>query len=482
MNRRPFSPEAGFTLVELLVAVFVLLVGVLGVVALVDGANQTTSANRAREAATNLTRELIEDARSIAYGSLQPATLAATLAAQSGGTAQPNGTVVFERRGVTFTSTPSVCYVDDPKDGYGSHGGATFCNSNQDTRDGFAQDYKRFTVVTTWDGAKGSGTSRQSAVINDPGSAIAPQVTAFAMTAPTTCTGNPPCAQIDSGLSPTATFSVSTSTPAAKVTWYVNDMKMGTALGSASGPWTFTWSLAGVATGTYTVSVRANSGKDGAVRSMVVPVREPPTSSPTSPFGGMNQLWSNVAELNWTPVAATVLGYEVERLAGGSWQAVTCYDSKGSVAATPRPTGSYCMDKSAAGATKYRIFTVYSLSGTPTRSAPSPEVTIGTNVRPCPPGSLAVSTAGKVTWSAPTSAAGCDATRVKSYRVYRHLAASGGALPAGFAVTLDSRSFQTSSGSVTEWTDAAHQNNKTHYWVTAVDDFNAESTIVGPVR
>ncbi len=252
MHHRAPSPEAGFSLVELLVAIFVLLVGVLGTVALVDGANRTTSENRSREAATNITREMIEDARSIPYGSLDAASIASRLATMSNGTVQADGTVAYVRRGVTYTATPSLCYFDDPKDGYGSHAGASYCNSETGTTDTFPLDYKRFTIVTTWSGPRGSGTSRQSAVINDPGSSFAPQITAFAMTAPTSCTGNPACSQIDIAATSSATFSVSTSAPAAKVTWYVDDTKMGTASGSATGPWTFTWPLATVATGSHT--------------------------------------------------------------------------------------------------------------------------------------------------------------------------------------------------------------------------------------
>src|SRR2546421_507818 len=52
--------EAGFTLVELMIAIMILLVGVLGSVALVDGANRTTAANKGREGATNVARDVIE--------------------------------------------------------------------------------------------------------------------------------------------------------------------------------------------------------------------------------------------------------------------------------------------------------------------------------------------------------------------------------------------------------------------------------------
>jgi len=384
-DRAP-SPETGFTIVEVIAAMIVLLVGVLGVVALVDGANRTTSSNRAREGATNLTREMIEDARSVPYGSLNADTLVPTIASLSGGTAQAGGTIVYALRGVTYTTTPIVCYVDDPKDGYGNHAGASYCNSESGTSDSFPSDYKRFTVVTTWSGARGSGTSRQSAVINDPGSSIAPQIAAFSMTAPTTCDGNPSCQQIDSGVNPTASFSVTTSVRAAKVTWYVNDTKMGTAAGSATGPWTFTWPLSSLATGTYTVSVRANSGKDGPVRSLAVPVKQTSIGPPTNPYGGNNQLYANVVELNWTPIPSGVLGYEVERLVAGTWSQVPCYNATGTVAASPRPTGSYCLDKAAGGATQYRVYSVYSRNGTPTRSSTAAIVTIdGANVRPCRP-------------------------------------------------------------------------------------------------
>ena len=45
--------ERGFTLVEVMVAIMILLVGVLGVVSMVDGANAVTSKTKAREGGTN---------------------------------------------------------------------------------------------------------------------------------------------------------------------------------------------------------------------------------------------------------------------------------------------------------------------------------------------------------------------------------------------------------------------------------------------
>src|SRR4051794_14176939 len=68
--------ENGSTLVEIMVAIFVLLVGVLGSVTLVDAANRTTSTTRARESATTPPRSVPEAARSLPSAALAQATAA----------------------------------------------------------------------------------------------------------------------------------------------------------------------------------------------------------------------------------------------------------------------------------------------------------------------------------------------------------------------------------------------------------------------
>ena len=77
-----FQDQRGFTLVEVLVAIVILMVGILGVVTLVDGANAVTSKTRAREAGTNLARSVIEVSRSIRYRDLTTASLEDALEAR----------------------------------------------------------------------------------------------------------------------------------------------------------------------------------------------------------------------------------------------------------------------------------------------------------------------------------------------------------------------------------------------------------------
>src|SRR5260370_41351097 len=67
--------QRGFTIVEVLVASAVLLIGLLGAVTMIDGANATNTTIKAREQGINLARELIEAGRAIPYAQLTPASV-----------------------------------------------------------------------------------------------------------------------------------------------------------------------------------------------------------------------------------------------------------------------------------------------------------------------------------------------------------------------------------------------------------------------
>ena len=105
--------DDGFTIVEILVASFVLVVGMLGVLSLLNGALRTTSVNIERVGATNLVRELVEGTRGLDYDDMSGSLVQSRLQAAGLGSGSP-WTIV--RRGVTYTITATSCTYDDPAD------------------------------------------------------------------------------------------------------------------------------------------------------------------------------------------------------------------------------------------------------------------------------------------------------------------------------------------------------------------------------
>ncbi len=84
MDLRKLRAETGFTIIEVLVAATMVIVGVAAALSLIDRANATTVTTKSREAATSLARELGESVRAVQYDRLTPTTLLAELAAQPG--------------------------------------------------------------------------------------------------------------------------------------------------------------------------------------------------------------------------------------------------------------------------------------------------------------------------------------------------------------------------------------------------------------
>src|SRR5436305_8981247 len=62
--------EAGFTLIEVLVAATILVVGISGTLGLLIGANSSTTASANTEGATNLAREVSERVRQLPPGQI----------------------------------------------------------------------------------------------------------------------------------------------------------------------------------------------------------------------------------------------------------------------------------------------------------------------------------------------------------------------------------------------------------------------------
>lgn len=82
MPARPHpSPvrDDGFTLIEVLVAMTLIIIGLFPILVLVDKGNAKTATNLQHEAATNLAREIVERAHGVSYASLTSAGVAGTL-------------------------------------------------------------------------------------------------------------------------------------------------------------------------------------------------------------------------------------------------------------------------------------------------------------------------------------------------------------------------------------------------------------------
>src|SRR3954447_23409925 len=115
MDCRALKDEAGLTLVELMVAAFVLVVGMLGALTMLERGLATTALDEQRVAATNLGRELVENARAADYDRLSADQVAAALQAKPD---MGSGTPWRIVRGrTTFTVTATACTFDDPADG-----------------------------------------------------------------------------------------------------------------------------------------------------------------------------------------------------------------------------------------------------------------------------------------------------------------------------------------------------------------------------
>ncbi|MDQ3632101.1 MAG: prepilin-type N-terminal cleavage/methylation domain-containing protein [Actinomycetota bacterium] len=128
---RKTSPDsqAGFTIIETMVACMLLLVGMVATLTIVDQANSTTVKTRTREQATNLQRELVEAARSVSYDELTPNGLSTAVSARPalGDASVGTSGWTIRRRNATYTVSMGVCTVDDTRDGTGPHEANVFC-------------------------------------------------------------------------------------------------------------------------------------------------------------------------------------------------------------------------------------------------------------------------------------------------------------------------------------------------------------------
>lgn len=468
--------ERGFTLVEVMVAATILIVGVLGLVTMLDGANRATSRTKAREAGVNLAREAIEAARAVPYPEMVPAQAEAELRAQPGladASADPGWQV--RRRDIVYTLAVNVCSVDDGTvgaDGYGDHTGGFYCtdSATQGATDTNPDDYKRVTLDVTWKDAAQTRTARQEAVINNPGSAFAPAIR--------TLVSNP-LSPITNAAVGSVAFTATSSSRAVSAKWSLDNILAGDAVGNGAGiTWTWTWNLAGVVDGTYLIGAEAHDqfGESGTGRVLTMVLNRAAPAAPTGLTGGRNALWGpSFAEFEWDPnPERDVTGYRLYRMDNPAAVPAPATDHRVCETSVDDANPTFCQDTSApAGLIRYyAVALAPARVGTGIEESAAPALggvyTLGTNQRPDPPASVtAVRDADgtTLTW---TTAGDPDGS-IRYYRVYRD-----------DNTVVTARIDRTSSDTDLTLSDAGGAATSRRYWVTAVDDKLAESDFAPP--
>src|SRR3954468_4104606 len=377
--------QSGFSLIEVLVAMTLLLTAVLGLMSLTDSAAKTTTATKAREGAVNVGREVLEDAGGIAFSQLDPATLVPTLQALPGlSSTSGAGSWTVTRRtpsggtGFTYTINATMCSIDDNSDGYGARSGVTWCDTAPaaGTADSQPEDFKRVAVTVSWTLGGQTHSVRETALLAKNGAPDLPVINSLVLTTPVVSTpSNPTIATTAT----TATFTATATSTAQSVQYSVDGVNIGSATLSG-GNWSFTLSLAGWTDGAYTIGARAlnAAGVPGPTRTLTLTLARSVPAAPSGLVGGRNAVTKNgsvvqVAEFDWLPNAErNVLGYRVYR-PGGS---LACPGSASTLDLT-----SSCIDFSPVDGT-YSVVAVYRDAAGTVREGPASTLAVAALLPP----------------------------------------------------------------------------------------------------
>jgi prepilin-type N-terminal cleavage/methylation domain-containing protein len=474
--------ERGFTLIEVMIAAFVLVVGVLSTFTLIDSANTTTSLNGARVGAMGLSREIVEYARGTDYDKLTPALIKNALRQRPSLAGTSSDPWVIRRRGVNYTVTPSVCTFDDPKDGLATTPPANACPAAaalNATVDANPDDFRRVTLRIDWKIRGHAASLTQSALTVNPAGALGPRLLTVwdpsADGVPAEVTG---ASQVDwSG-----THAV-TSTTAAGVHWSADDrISQGDATGGPTS-WNFTWPLGTpkltpltldgtwVPDGTYQVQVQAVDGRGvpGEARTVTVYVNRHAPAALSGVQGGYNARFGGVVDMHWQKYAERdAVGYQVYRDSVASGNLVcpssgatyttnlTCTDAN---PGSPGSTHQYILR--AMDCQSLATATCTARGGTNTILP----VTLSAGLAPLPPLGLTASIVDglpKLTWTPVPGAI--------FYRIYRDT-----------GTNLGDRYDETISSDAT-YTDPHPGDTTAHtYWITAVNSSFNESSPSLPI-
>jgi type II secretory pathway pseudopilin PulG len=329
-RRSSLRGNDGFTLFETLIASVVLIVGLTTLFGLLDISTKAAAATRAREGATNLAREILEDARTLAYAQISPTSIVGELQAMHGLENTSGGAIwQIKRRGVTYTVTVKECAIDDPKDGFGIHivgGENVFCKDPGEAEanpavDSAPEDFKRITAEVSWPAKGRSPSVKQVETLTAAGEAPGLSDSQLKLIQPTV--GAPTAPVITKP--PTENklvFSVQSPSGTKAMEWSLDGVRQTNEPTFVSGTeWQFSWSipLTEVSDGAYRVSVQAvdTTGVYGPPVSITVTLIRTVPAAPKITYAGFNEVYvsgvkKQVVELQWqSNTERNVIGYRV---------------------------------------------------------------------------------------------------------------------------------------------------------------------------
>jgi type II secretory pathway pseudopilin PulG len=323
----------GFTLFEVLIAAVVLIIGLTTLFGLLDVSVKATAATRAREGATNLAREILEDAHTLAYAQISPPSIAGELQAMHGLENTSGGsTWQIARRGVTYTVNVTECAIDDPKDGFGQHVNPLtkenpFCKDpgeEEGTADTTPEDFKRITAEVSWNATGRKPVVKQVETLTAAGEAPGLSVSELKLIAPKLGAQNSPTAPVIvvQPVENKLAFSVQSPVGTKAMQWALDGVRQTNEPALVTGTeWQFSWfiPLPGVSDGAYQVSVQAvdATGVYGPPVSITVALIRSVPAAPKITYAGFNDVYvsgvkKQVVELEWQPnTERNVIGYRV---------------------------------------------------------------------------------------------------------------------------------------------------------------------------
>lgn len=475
--------EDGFTLFEALMAAVILAVGLIGLLGLLDTSVKASASTRAREGATSLAREILEDAHTIPYAQVISTSIESQLQAMNA-LADSSLTTGWQidRRGFTYTVTVNECAIDNPKDGLAETHGSSFCAGQESwvtgAKDTAPEDLKRITVEVSWTLGKRTSAVQQVSTLTAAGQGVgliatSLQITSEYNTTLPNSTATTPV--ITNKEAKTLTFSVSFPEGTSAIIWALEGAKQeeftpSSKATSITFSWTINESTKGiyVSDGTYQVSAEAvdSTGIIGPPISIPVRLIRGAPAAPKEVVGGFNTVYKSgvateVGELQWKAnTERNVLGYRVY-----SGSELLC-PSKGLETLS---TATSCIDFKVTSKPAERAYTIYALY----RNAYE-EVTQSS------PTTLTIKRTESVAPNAPTTLV---ATKNEDGSVtLKWTAPAGGTTPAFYRVYRGSKEYTSRYGetTLTEYTDT--ETTSTHeYWVTAASSSLTESAFLGPV-